>query len=168
MSEQEQPQVCKRCGRPDLNKELDVSDEAVKEYFRCALGGRKFTKTFNVMNNELSATFEALSAQDELLLNRLNPTSTVQPIDVRMLLSLKEVSVFDPETSGLRTIYSRSTEDSKKLLENPAEELDKLTENFDSVMLGVLRRMHITFVMLINTITEHIIDEDFYKGVGLL
>lgn len=170
MSEESQPQICKRCGRIELDKALEVSEETMQEYFRCALGGKPFSKSFTVANGDLTVKFEVLSADAEILLDRYinKDTNDIQLMDLRLLLSLSEITKYDEETSGTKTIYSKSAKDRIKSLENPKKSLEQLVANFDSILLGVIRRMHVTFAILTNTILENIINKDFYEGVGLL
>ena len=170
MSEEVQPKVCKRCGRVELDKTLEVSEETMQEYFRCSLGGKPFSKSFTVAEGDLTIKFEVLSADAELLMDRYinKDTTDVQLMDLRLLLSLSEITKFDEETSGVKIIYSKTAAERIKALENPKKSLEQLISGFDSIMLGVLRRMHVTFVILTNTILENIINKDFYEGVGLL
>lgn len=169
MSEEKQPMICKRCGRIELDKNLEVDEATMKEYFRCSLGGKPFTRSFNVADGDFTATFEVLSADAEVLLDKyINKDMTdIALMDLRLLLTLKEITKLDAETSGIKTIYSRDKKERIKVLDNPKASLEQLTSNFDSIMLGVLRRMNVTFMLLTNTILENIINQDFYEGVGL-
>ena len=164
------PLTCKRCGRPHLDKDIEVEEETLKEYIRCTLGGRLFSKTFNVLNNELQVVLTALPAEFEVELERLpyDAGANMSPLDMRLLLTLAEIKVFDPDTSGMKTVYSADLDQRKAMLKNPAEALEMLATKVDSVLLGVLRRMSATFVVLQNAILEEIVNSDFYKGVGLV
>lgn len=164
------PLVCKRCGRPHLDKDIEVDEATMQEYMRCALGGRLFSKTFSVLNNELQVTLEALPAEFEVDLERLQfiAESDIQSLDLRLLLTLRQIKVFDPDTSGMKTIYNADLDKRKKVLENPKAALQELADAVDAVLLGVLRRMSATFVVLQNAILETIVNKDFYEGVGLV
>lgn len=161
---------CKRCGRPHLTKDLEVDEETMKEYTRCALGGKPFSRTFNVLNNELQVTFLALPAEFEVALERLQAIadSDMYAIDLRMLLTLESIKVFDPDTSGMKTVYFADLEKRRAILEAPKKALEELASDVDAVLLGVLRRMSSTFVVLQNAILENIVNKDFYEGVGLV
>lgn len=162
--------VCKRCGRPDLTKDIEVDEAVMRDYMRCALGGKLFTRTFSILNGELNVTMVALPADCELALERYlaTPESDIDAMDMRLLLSLENIEVFDQETSGFKSIYHADLTARKKVLENPRESLNQLAKNADAVLLGALRRMSTTFVILQNAVLEAAVNSDFYKGVGLL
>ena len=164
------PRVCKRCGRPHLEKDIEVDEATLREYTRCALGGRIFSKTFSVCNGELNVTLSALPAEFEVEVERLATvaTSDIQTLDIRLLLSLTEIKAFDADTSGFKTIYSADIEARKKILENPKQAMKDLAEKVDAILLGVLRRMSATFIILQNAILETLVNKDFYEGVGLV
>ena len=162
--------VCKRCGRPHMDKDIEVSEDVLKDYTRCALGGTLFTKTFKLLDGELLVKMSALPAEFELTLRDLSSLeiSGLQSLDIRLLLSLEEIRVFDADTSGLRTVYSASLDERKEFLEDPKKALKELSSKIDAVLLGVLRRVSATFILLQNAILEALINTDFYEGVGLV
>lgn len=162
--------VCKRCGRPHLEKDIEVSEEVLREYTRCALGGVPFSRTFTLLGGEFIVTFEALPAEFEVSLGYIarSADSDMQALDIRMLLSLTEIKMFDHETSGLKVFYSADLDKRRTILENPKEALLELSTKVDAVLLGVLRRISATFIILQNAILEELVDKDFYEGVGLV
>jgi hypothetical protein len=153
-----------------LEKDIEVDAEVLKEYTRCTLGGRLFKRTFSVLDNELQVTITAMPAELEVALERLPSavTDQLQPLDVRLVLTLEEIKVFDAETSSMKVIYSKDVAARKELINDPAKAVSELAGSVDSIMLGVIRRMNATFVVLQNAIMEAIVDEDFYEGVGLI
>lgn len=162
---------CKRCGRFDTDAPLSVSDDVLQEYLRCTLGGRTFSKKFEFGNGKVSMTFEVVPAELNLMLERIIDNTTLsnaEIIDLRMLMSLSEITAFDEQTSGIKTLYKMSLEDRKKLLEAPTKATEALVKNMDSVLLQIVRRINIAFIMLINEITDSLLNKDFYDGVGLL
>ena len=165
-----EPLVCKRCGRPHLDKDVSVSEDVLKEYTRCALGGIPFTKTFTILNGEITVTFEALPAEFEVSLGYITNSadSDMQALDIRLLMSLTEIRMFDRETSGLKVFYSADLDARRKMLENPKDARIELSSKVDAVLLGALRRMSATFVILQNAILEELVNKDFYEGVGLV
>ena len=162
--------VCKRCGRPHLDKDVQVSEEVMRDYTRCALGGIPFSRTFTLLNGEFIVTFEALPAEFEVSLGYIanSADSDMQALDIRLLLSLAEIKMFDRNTSGLKVFYTADLDKRRAMLENPKEALRDLSLKVDAVLLGVLRRMSATFVILQNAILEELVNKDFYEGVGLV
>lgn len=166
----EEVHICKRCGRSDMDAELKVEESTIQEYFRCSLGGRPFSKTFNIGDGTLSVTFEAPSADFMVEFERIAAKATNEDdlLDLRMLISLAEIKTYDEQSSGLNTVYKKSADERRKLFEDPKQALLDFSRDFDAVMLMLLRRVNLTFVLLLNEIVNSLVNKDFYKGVGLL
>lgn len=55
---EEEAKVCPVCGFVDGSEVPTVSEEDLRAYFRAALGGKRFTKTYSFLNGELLITLQ--------------------------------------------------------------------------------------------------------------
>lgn len=163
------PVYCNRCGRPSMAAELQVSDENMKEYLRCALGNRPFSKVIPVMG-VIEFTFTMLPADLEVRLERhiSKNEGQVNNLDIRMLLSLEKITKYDEDTAETVTVYEKSAEERSMILNKPEQGLQELSSKLDSALLNVARRASMSFSILCNLILEKMVSRDFYEGVGLL
>lgn len=165
--------ICRRCGRTALDSRLSVSEDTLKEYFRCMLGNVPFKKTFNVFDGKISITFSTLTnEQEQLVLNydKSKPLdAAVDTLMFRLMLGLDRIEVRNPDTLQLICKWDGLSSDVKsEILTDPVKAAEKLGAAIDPVMLQLVRRCHITFMVLVTTILESMVDQNFYEGVGLL
>lgn len=161
--------VCTRCGRASLAADLKVSDETMKEYLRCSLGGRVFSKTISV-HGMFDLVFEALPADLEIALERYvqQHTPEISGVDLRTLVTLARIDKYDQDTGETTTVYEKDINTRREFIKHPEKSFEELAKKLDSAMLGVVRRAGLSFLVLCGAIIEELVDGDFYEGVGLL
>lgn len=162
--------VCTRCGRSALDSRLAVDEDALKEHLRCSLGGRPFKRTFKIADNRILVTFATLTNAMEQSIADFVDTKLDTKIDVamlRLILSLESVTLIDPDSGEQNVKWETTIDDRKEFIKNPKKAIEDLADAIDPLLLQLIRRCHITFVILVATILETMVDENFYEGVGL-
>ena len=164
-------QVCTRCGRTQLDSKLKVDEETLKEHLRCSLGGRPFKRTFKIADNRVLATFSTLTNSMEQSIVDFLETKLDTKMDVtmlRLLLSLEKLVIVDPDSGEQIVKWETTIDERKEFIKDPMKAAEQLADAIDPLLLQVVRRCHVTFVILVATILETMVDENFYEGVGLL
>lgn len=160
---------CKRCGRQVVEDPVTVSDDVVKEYMRCRLGGRPFSREMRVLNGSFIITAETADADIIRLLDRyIDINGVLTNPDMQLLALISKLERVDLDSGITTTIYEADRSVRKAALTDTETGIGKLCANLDAVELGVVRRACKAFVILNNILMETIVDENFYKGVGLL
>lgn len=170
MSEEiEKISYCKRCGRQVTEEPLKVSDDVVKEYMRCRLGGRLFSREFKSLDGSLIITLETANASISRLLEKyLDPDGILANSDAQVLALVSSIDRVDRDNGTINNIYKADAKDRKNALSDIDTGMDAICDALDVVELGLVRRATKAFVILNNVLMETAIDENFYKGVGLL
>lgn len=163
--------VCSRCGRSELDSKLKVDEATLKEHLRCSLGGRPFKRTFKVADNRVLVTFSTLTnAMEQSLVDYID-TRLDNKMDVamvRLMLSLENITLVDPDSGEQSVKWETTIDERKEFIKDPKKAAERLADEIDPLLLQLVRRCHITFVILVATILETMVDENFYEGVGLL
>ena len=160
---------CKRCGQPVDDEPLKVDQEVLEDYLRASLAGKKFEKTYKIAGGRIQATFEDLPAQ---VADKFNDIMRSVPadrmldtaVDYKLALILKLVE-FITEDGTVEVKYD-GTDRLKGIDDLPAA-VKGLSSKFDETMMAVLRRVSLNFVILLKTISDNLLNSDFYTGVGL-
>ena len=170
--------TCKRCGRIDLDKNLEVDEETMQEYMRCALGNRPFSKVFRLADDQIRIKLVSPSNEMERLINRIikqsdkdaaeGKESDFMPMDARIILELESIEIYNPETCAYDIRWEADDKTRAGFMKNPKDSFNKLADTVDGITLQLVRRAAVTFLILTATITETLVDKDFYKGAGLL
>lgn len=159
---------CKRCGRQVTDDPITVSDEVVKEYMRCRLGGRPFTKEIKVLNGSFVIMLETANAKLVRIIDRyLDVNGVLTNPDVQLLALITKLERVDVDSGVISTVYEADQQARIDALKNVEAGMDRLSGDLDAVELGVVRRACKAFVVLNNVLMETVVDENFYSGVGL-
>lgn len=160
---------CKRCGRQVTDEPVTVSDDVVKEYMRCRLGGKPFSRELKVLNGSFIITAETADAGLIRIVDKYLDVNGILPNpDVQLLALITKLERVDVDSGIIDTLYEADIDARKDALANVEVGMDKLCKKLDAVELGVVRRACKAFVVLNNILMEMIVDENFYSGVGLL
>ena len=162
----EQPVIrCQRCGRQSAAAPLELSEEVKKEYFRCLLGQRRYTKTIDMFDRTVLATFEEPTIAIQRRLESLGDLSITEAGDANLIGTLAEIQHVDTDTGVSTSVYKASPDDRLKLLENVNTMLSGLELN--TIELLALRRANELFMLTLGLLSSSVLSNDFFKGVGL-
>ena len=170
----EEAVVCPRCGKSLNERDLKVDDDAMQAYLRATLSGERFTKTFKIADGKILVTFTELpsTVADKLqTILRGIPAERLldKAVDYKLLLSLLKVEFVDNCDGVIHTKYEAYDDDERlKAINNLDSAFTTFSESFDESTLRLLRQLAITFGLLVKTITDSMLNSDFYEGVGLL
>lgn len=156
---------CQRCGRLSAAAPISIDESTKKEYFRCLLGQRPFSKTVKMFSGAVEVTFEEPSAAVQRRLESYTGTSQAVMDDMNLIGSIKELIHVDTDTGNSTVIYSATVEDRLASLADPASAIDKI--GLSSVELTALRRVCGVFYVLLGTLAGSVLTDDFFAGVGL-
>lgn len=161
---------CPRCNKEVSEGYLTVSDDVLKEYTRCLLGQRPFSKTMDIFGGVMRVTFEAMSAeQAELFQTIINEnTDLARVLDIKMLATLKSISMVDSNMAATTDIYLADYNTRREYCKNAPADVTAIIKNIDAAVLGTLRRCALAFDTLCVAIKDSVFSEDFYTGIGLL
>lgn len=163
---EEQPVVpCRRCGRLSAAAPIELSEEAKKEYFRCMLGQRRYTKTVELFDGTVSVTFEEPTVAIQRRLESLKNLSISEATDANLIGMLAEIQHVDQETGTATVVYKASPEDRLRYLGDPSTMMSELTVN--AVEMLALRRVNEIFLIVLGLLSSSVLSSDFFKGVGL-
>ena len=161
--------VCPRCHKDLSQPHISVAEDVIKEYTRCLLGQRPFSKTINLLDGTLQVTFEGMTAeQSELLKPLLVEADIDRAIDMKLLATLKSVRAVDKGMQTSVDTYMADYNTRKQYCKSVPADITEVFASLDAPMLGVLRRCALAFDMLCLSIRESIFDDHFYTGIGLL
>jgi hypothetical protein len=161
--------ICPRCNKNLSQPELTVSEDVRKEYTRCLLGQRPFTKTLTLLDGALQVTFESMSAeQAELFRTVMADAEIERAIDAKLLATLKTIKVIDKEVQTSVDTYMADYNTRLGFCKSMPPAITEVLKNIDAPMLGILRKCTVTFDLLCMTIREDVFAGDFYEGIGLL
>lgn len=158
---------CPRCGKDLSQPQMDVSEEALKDYVRHMLGGRRFKKEFLMFEGVLRITFEEPTAGEDWKKQTIGGSRELAS-DRYMLLTLASVEVIDNEAGVVKTLYSKSPNERLELIRDVPASMEALVETLSTIQLAVVSRCATTFAALLSLIIAKVTSEDFYKGAGLL
>jgi hypothetical protein len=155
---------CPRCGHRLENREVIKPAEAdVKEYFRCLMSGKTFTKNYALFDGELTVLFSMLTGDEsELLSKALHKVEGVDFIDhASQAIRLK--LLFYLRRWGNEEFSPPTTSDSKKLWAIWKKDFGSRGEDVPVLMIKVM----LEFMRLTEMLPMAGLDENFYKGAGL-
>lgn len=158
---------CPRCGKDLKQPQLKVSEEAVKDYVRHMLGGRRFRKEFDMFDGALKIVFEEPTASEDWKKQTAGGPRELAG-DKYMLLTLASVATVDTDAGIVKTIYAKSPNERLELITDVPASMEKLSDVLTTVQLAVVSRCATTFAALLSLIIAEVTSEDFYKGAGLL
>ena len=161
---------CPRCNKEVSEGYLTVADDVLKEYTRCLLGQRPFSKTMDLFGGVMRVTFEAMSAEQAELFQTIvsEDTDLARILDIKMLATLKSISMVDSNMSATTDVYLADYNTRKEYCRNAPTDVTAIIKNIDAAVLGTLRRCALAFDTLCVAIKDSVFSEDFYTGIGLL
>lgn len=161
--------LCPRCNKNIAQADLTVTDDVLKEYTRCLLGQRPFTKTMTLFKGAMQVTFESMSAeQAEIFRTVMAEADLDRALDAKLLATMKNIKVIDATTQTSADTYTADYNTRLGYCKSMPAEVTDVLKGIDAPMLGVLRKCALTFELLCLTIRESVFSEDFYEGIGLL
>ena len=155
---------CPRCGHNLVNREvLKPSDADIKEYFRCLMSGKIFSKNYALFDGELTLTYCLLSGDEaEILskaLRKIDKEDFIehasQAVRLKLLFYLRRWGKNEytaPETSELEELWKMWSERYG-------------TQGEDAPVLAI--KVMLEFIKLTELLPMAGLDETFYKGAGL-
>lgn len=164
--------ICRRCALPVNDKPLTVSEDIKKAYFKTLLTNKPFCKEYEILNGAVKIVFEMsrgrlLTAQRKALHNTANITMTTLN-DVLLLSNLVSISSYDDDLEETTVIYERTADERAQALDDVQASIAELEETVDYVILACVRRVMDEFGLLVKTLIDNGLDENFYKGDGLV
>ncbi len=161
--------ICPRCNKNISQAALTVSEDVLKEYTRCLLGQRPFTKTMSMFGGTMQLTFESMSAeQAEVFKTVMVEADVEKALDAKLLATLKNIKVIDTDNQTSVDTYTADYNTRLGYCKSMPAEVATVIKNVDAPLLGVLRKCALTFELLCVTIRESVFNGDFYEGIGLL
>ncbi len=162
---------CPRCGWSNTDKPVP-NQEDLKEFMRCMLGSRQFSKVYPLYEGAMELRFSTLSTADTDVLNSciLNCGKTDE-LDIKtfsfkakllyLLVSMKldrEVISFSrPSFGGLKN---------DELAAAVEEEYIKRFGKLQDPVLQLVLRSMLVFIDLQNILTAAALDNSFWKAAG--
>lgn len=157
---------CPHCGYDPNEDKIHITEEDRKEFYRCLIGMRAFTKKFELFGGDLVLTMTALNGPNVDAVNRkLRPLQFGDNTSEILELSLKLKILF-----ACKSIKTPEKEIEVQIPEN----LDKIDiheefrKQFDipETHIRILSKTYTEFDMLIDSLSKEGFDENFYKGGG--
>lgn len=164
--------VCRRCGLPVDDKPIALSDDVKKEYFKTLLTNKPFSKEYELFDGAVRITFEVakgelVTAQRTAINNTTNMTiNTIN--DVLLISALAKVVTYDNDTDEVKTLYIKDAAARTDALKSLSSSIEELEQTVDFVLLACVRRTLEEFSRLVKALTDNGLDENFYKGDGLV
>lgn len=164
MSE-EKIQKCPRCGWYDSEKPL-INEDDKKEYLRSILGGRVFSKTYELYNGSITFTYQSLLGSEVEKINEVffdlaaanEPELLIEGNKIKSLFYLKKIKI-EETTTNLETPEDVSIENYKeKYLERFGKSSEPIIQMLNSTL--------IQFLKLQTNLVANGFDENFWKGAG--
>lgn len=157
---------CPRCGW-SVDPKLKPSEDDVKEYFRAVLGGRPFTKTYNLAGGRIKMTFSTISAaeqaESERVLSSIDSLGEREAnavgIRARILYHLRSVAL----DGGNLMAYEPAS------LNSVDDVMPKFKAQFAGMgapLLDMAARTLLLFLELNRELLAATFDENFWKGAG--
>lgn len=159
--------ICPRCGKDVTQPELKVSEDALKDYVRHMLGGRRFKKSFNLFDGALKVVFEEPTAGEDWK-KQLAGGPRELAGDKYMLLTLSSIETVDNEVGITKSLYNKTPNERLELIKDVPASMEQLSDVLTTVQLAVVSRCATAFAALLSLIISEVTSEDFYTGAGLL
>jgi len=165
--EQEEPKACARCGHtPDTSK---PNEDDVREYTRAILGGRAFSKAYEIMGGQIILKMTALTSDegDKLNTHILGLRDVTDPVEFSQVLSkyralfyLRTLQLGDGEAKNFDVPMQPSNR--KELEAAFAKRFTGLPE----AVVGMVARCVGLFRTLEQSLLAQSFDENFWTGAG--
>jgi len=156
-----EPQRCPRCAWDQKEVVIRPAEEDLKEYLRCTLAGRPFSKYYKLFDGQLTTKFTLLTSDES---NVLADILSKIPREDRMVLASKALRI-------KLLFYLRQYNTTN--YEVPAADADleqEFRKRFGSLgedVPVILVRNMMQFTKLSELLTEAGFDRNFWKGAGL-
>jgi hypothetical protein len=168
-TEVEEPQVkdvlCPHCGYNKTQDKVSISESDRREFFRCTMALRPFTKTFKLFGGDLTITMRALSNMDTDKLNK--KIRSLQFDGSEMLELVTKLKILLACTTVNTLEHQIEVTIPEHLDDVDIAELFNSTFDMPETMLRLLSRVYMDFDQLIDQLNDEAFDEAFYKGGGI-
>ena len=159
--DEKKEKFCPKCGADVNEYKIEASEEEKKEYLRCILANRRYTKKYSLFNNTLSLEFSLLSNKDSHTmgqhLEKLDVSDRVKSIaDAIKIKTLYYCKSFNTQSFEV-PLPDESWED----LYN--QRFGEMSEDIPIMIAKVMMQ----FIKLTEILSTEALDESFWEGAGL-
>jgi hypothetical protein len=154
---------CPRCGH-NMGVPVAAPSEAdVKEYVRCLLGKKKFSKTYPLFNGEVTLRYELVGQKESALLS-----AALDAVDKSDAVKMMTAALRLKLLFYLRQFNGDSFSPPEEIPEGWESSLfNKRFEAYGEDMPVLASRVLMEFMRLTEMLPEAGLDRGFYEGAGL-
>lgn len=155
---------CPRCGHHLENREvIHPGEDEVKEYFRCLMSGKPFTKTYQLFNGELTTTYALLTGDEAEVLSAALKTVNEEDFITYASKAIRIKLLFYLRRWCDENFEAPATASAEALDELWRARYGSRGEDVPVLMIKVM----LEFIRLTEMLPMAGLDEVFYKGAGL-
>ena len=164
--------VCRRCGMQVTDKPLTLSEDVKKAYFKTLLTNKPFSKEYELFDGTVKIVFEmskgALLTAQRTAMNKIDNMTMSAINDVVLLSNLVSISTYDSDVEESNILYEKNVDERIEALSDIEGSIKVLEDTVDYVLLACVRKVMEEFGLLVKTLVDNGLDENFYKGDGLV
>lgn len=159
-------ELCPHCGFDANKAQVHINENDRKEFYRCIMGMRPFTKQFELWNGDLVIEMTALNSKDTDAINKTLRTIQFEDnqaemlelsIKLKILYVCKKVKTMEKEIE-VEPLVNDGTLDIHAAFQ----------KQFDipETLVRLLSKTYMEFDVLVDLLNTEGFDENFYKGGG--
>lgn len=157
-------EFCPHCGYDPNKESLHITDEDKKEFYRCMMALRPFTKTFEMWNGDLKITMKSLTSDEADLMNKKIRSLSFEGSELLETAIKLKILFMCKEIHTKETAVTNTSPDE-------VDDMD-VTKTFSHVfqvpetVIRLLSRTYTQFEAIVESMNNEGFDENFYMGGG--